>query len=754
MEFIPNQDQEKALKFFTNWWYSQNRFAILEGKPGTGKTALVSALTVSIKDCAPLYTAPTNEACRQLELVLPKDSLIKTTYSALGFNMTTHGEIKELKQGKLPAILNDINLLIVDECFHPDTEVLTRKGFKNITEITFDDEIASMDLESKLTYFDKPLAIIEKEYNGILHYLNSDRITNYKITENHAVVVLREDSLVKTTANRIKSNDKLVLTATLGEQGRKSLTWEEKLAIAFQADGSYDGNGKTSYSNRLINKGYNSELTGICFTFAKTRKIERIKEILDNLSLDYKEIQVDRGRTLIRVRKVPCAWVSKNLTEVFSLYDISQEYCIAFIAELIKWDGSIMKDGEVLYYSSIKEVNIDFAQIIASLAGYKTNKTIQIDARKETFSDVHRLFITNSIYSGNFSNLKHNNLIKEVYKGKVHCVTMPKGTLITRYNGFITVMGNCSFIGETLFNAIQELGIKTLFIGDRLQLPEVKINLRSDDLCEKIVFKQDYPLFTLNKSERSQGELNDFINSLSDIIYKQPRFFSSKYSKHKIQLLTYLQTKQGQQAFLNDEVNLICYSNKEVDTWNREIRQSIFGKFCPEILPKDKIILTAVTNFIGSLDNVPKRNILKNKDKAVCLSTNSKAVVKKVAVANVLGVDCHELQVLIREEKLTLYVPIVKDQLLKLEKQLKIEAISASTQAAKEKRWREYHFISSLFTEAKYSYAITVHRAQGMTIPRVFVNWNDIKKCNNIYLRHTLLSVACSRARDELTIID
>ena len=59
----------------------------------------------------------------------------------------------------------------------------------------------------------------------------------------------------------------------------------------------------------------------------------------------------------------------------------------------------------------------------------------------------------------------------------------------------------------------------------------------------------------------------------------------------------------------------------------------------------------------------------------------------------------------------------------------------------------------SMFANVKHSYAITTHRSQGMTIPRVYVSWKDIKKCDNVVLRHKLLYVAASRAKEHLSII-
>ena len=122
---VLNPDQQKAKEFFQRWWDSDKRFAILEGCAGTGKTTIVRELVQDLENCDPLFTAPTNEACKQLENVLPLGSLIRTTYAAMNYRFKTDKEEKELVQMTHDAlILNEINLLIIDECSMVGQELL------------------------------------------------------------------------------------------------------------------------------------------------------------------------------------------------------------------------------------------------------------------------------------------------------------------------------------------------------------------------------------------------------------------------------------------------------------------------------------------------------------------------------------------------------------------------------------------------------------------------------------------------------
>lgn len=749
-----NKDQEAAIQFLKNWWTSESRFALLQGAAGTGKTFLINYLVKVLPNCYPVFTAPTNEACRQLELSLDKDSFVKTTYSLLGFSMSTCDEVKQLKQRRPLAIIDDFNLLIVDECFHPDTELLTARGFVKIAEVTMQDLVASLDVKTGLTYFDKPVALIEKDYNGYLYSYQGQKTLSYSVTENHDCLVIDANScFVKRNPGKIKSNDRFYLTAKSGIVNDIKLTWLDKLRIAFQADGGYTSNGL--YSGRFSNRGYTTDKVSITFSFTKERKIKAFAKILKNLDFEWNIVNntTDTQKTIIRVSKVPANLISKSLNEVFSLENVSASYARDFIYEVVNWDGYTPEHRDYLYYSSTVESNVDFCQAMAALAGFKTNKTVQIDTRKETYLKVYRLFITDNVFSGSYSNYKAK-VKKEWYLGKVNCITMPLGTVITRKDGLISASGNCSFVDEALFSAIEGTNLKILFIGHSKQLPGVDVNLQPDSSCDSLVFFKDFPTYTLGTPERATGDLYNFITSLETLIESKIKVFRGMYNTDEIALLNYIHSEEGKAEFLNESTKLLCYTNRAVDNWNTVIRKSIFGKNCAEIVVKDKLILTSPVKYIGIIEEKASRQkLLNEKNKAVQLSTNTKLTVLRINLKRVLTIDCHELLCETIDGKVIIYVPISKEQFNKFLYSLKSECFTKTTSIAKAKAWETYHYIHSLFAEAKYSYAMTVHRSQGSTIPDTIVNWKDIQVCKNLTLRYKLLYVACSRAKNNLKIV-
>lgn len=131
--------QQEALAHLSNWWQSLQgadallastefhdlkRHIVVSGRPGVGKTYLTSKFIETASAAIPLFTAPTNEAVRQLELVLPAGTLVVTTYSALGLTMSLEQRLQAVVKASYSKInLSDYNLLIIDEASMVDEEL-------------------------------------------------------------------------------------------------------------------------------------------------------------------------------------------------------------------------------------------------------------------------------------------------------------------------------------------------------------------------------------------------------------------------------------------------------------------------------------------------------------------------------------------------------------------------------------------------------------------------------------------------------
>lgn len=291
---------------------------------------------------------------------------------------------------------------------------------------------------------------------------------------------------------------------------------------------------------------------------------------------------------------------------------------------------------------------------------------------------------------------------------------------------------------------------KILFIGDRDQLPSVVIDLKATEVAESPVTLMDYPTFHLRKVERSGGDLLDYVRHLRSLIHAKVKLYKkSKWVTSKDDLYDYIHEKEGRQKFKSGEAKIVGYTNDEVDGWNYIIRESLHrGKKLDTFMYKDMILLTEPT-----VDHsVLKMNRAGNfkKDSVKVLGANSRYQVNKIDQKTLFGIQCFALKTF---EGPILYVPENWQDVVEFKNKTVGEIYKLESFKKRMDAFRKMHSQLDMFARTKYSYAFTTHRSQGMTIPEVYVNLADINKCQNVMLRHKLLYVAASRAREKMFLV-
>ena len=94
-------------------------------------------------------------------------------------------------------------------------------------------------------------------------------------------------------------------------------------------------------------------------------------------------------------------------------------------------------------------------QAIAILAGYRTSIYKRIDKRKATYKPCYKLSIREKRLKAVCHGL-HKDVVP--YDGKVYCVTVPSGVIVTRYNDDVMVAGNCvhAMFGAAIIKYIRD----------------------------------------------------------------------------------------------------------------------------------------------------------------------------------------------------------------------------------------------------------------------------------------------------------
>ena len=302
------------------------------------------------------------------------------------------------------------------KCVAGTTEILTPKGWVPIRDWNYKNtEVAQWDKATgEITFV---IATNLSVYHDNVIEL-SGRNAHVVGTHNHKVLTHRSDQKqykIYTLAEVPNSSHYGIPTCGKWGYSDSIMTSAEvRLLVAFQADGAYNHK-----SHR--------------FKFTKRKKVDRIKDILNDLSIPFNESEQGDGSISIGFRGP--AWLTKTFDS--RLLGLGFDEMLTFIGELHHWDGHIRTNGSKQYFSTIED-NVKWAQTIAHLCGYTAL--------------IHRCeqkgFGTKPIYIMKYNNRNTRAMLVSMKKRFIEEPTtvygpeVPSGYFLIRSEGRISVTGN------------------------------------------------------------------------------------------------------------------------------------------------------------------------------------------------------------------------------------------------------------------------------------------------------------------------
>ena len=246
--------------------------------------------------------------------------------------------------------------IVEGECFKGETEILTNKGWVSFDKYNGED-ICQVD-EFKKYSFVKPLNIIKKKYTDNLVKLSNSRNFEITTTKNHNIVVEdKEGNLSKIKAidifNKVSVNKNIPRVCNGTSKNDYNISDNDlRLQVMFSADFTFRKEG---------------DLYG---AFKKSRKVERLKMLLDKSELKYSCNEVKNGYTSVFISR---KFNTKRFSKLFKnewLSLLSERQLRIILEEILYWDGNSVPNRSQIEYSSKEYHNVTFIQTVAHLLGY------------------------------------------------------------------------------------------------------------------------------------------------------------------------------------------------------------------------------------------------------------------------------------------------------------------------------------------------------------------------------------------------
>lgn len=314
-------------------------------------------------------------------------------------------------------------------CLPSTNEVLTRNGWVSFDDLEKGEEIVQWD-NGKLS-FAVPSEIVRGKQEVLYEFTNN---VGFKMTTTGSHRVLTQTlrgnyktDLAETFKDGLPRDRVILISGQLDSTGLVVQDFFIKLLVAVQADGSFEDKA-------------------IRFKFHKQRKVERLKEILNNLRITYS--LSEEGRFYIpNGVEIVSEYLDDNKDFKPILLNLNKNQTDIFISEIQYWDGTLTKNNNIIF-DSHSITSRDFIHTLCSLNSILSFSHQYIKPNPFKLGEVrtvYRVTISNTFITKKQTKPVRTNSIKVNMKNglfDVACVTVPSSYFLCREGDTIFVTGN------------------------------------------------------------------------------------------------------------------------------------------------------------------------------------------------------------------------------------------------------------------------------------------------------------------------
>jgi phage terminase large subunit len=346
------------------------------------------------------------------------------------------------------------------KCFHPDTDVLTSEGWKNVAEVKVGDLAATMDPITRKTYFKPVTKSFAYDYKGEMFEPSSEtgeRSTSLKfsVTKGHKMLVstngdpLRFEKIEKLSG---KSRTKFARYTNDFCEGNLVDYYD----IPKFEDGNYRKSGRKptrfpivswlKFLGWFLSEGCASRQSTYSIHIAQSKEVGRlqIEEDLKDFPYHYKKDATGfnfSGKDLKNYLRSAVGTYSDNKRIPRDIMNLHPSLLVHLFNALIAGDGMWWPDtgkgGDYKWTYSTNSRGL--ADDVAEL-GFKLGYSISGNESKTAKGKVCWVVRGFQHKDSGFCKLK-----KVPYEGKVYCVEVPPyHTLVTKFSQVIVITGNSS----------------------------------------------------------------------------------------------------------------------------------------------------------------------------------------------------------------------------------------------------------------------------------------------------------------------
>lgn len=455
-------------------------------------------------------------------------------------------------------------------CIDKQTEILTKEGFKKVNDISLDTVPYGYDMLTGEIRENKLLNIIDRcqyDFEKIMSFSNN-RI-DFRVSSEHDMVFKgRTKNYKKLPAKEMLKHKTQICVPVSGIEVSDGSGLDEKYLKFigwFLSDGYHNKKGNQLTISQSSTSPYINELRELlinCNFDFKEYRIKRIKEDYAegiNFMIPKKSKQADKlGWNILE------KYIDKKLNKNYEVF--TKQELTFILYGLIKGDGCnkgnySWKVSSHLICTGIDEVFTDNLQSLLVRRGFYCKKTKRCSTYNEFFNKnpKHVFFITvkdtNYVtipgYNDKDSSVNNKKqyqrsriTTEDVIDEELWCVETEMGTIITRRNGKVMIMGNCGRGVRIDPNKKDCLVVD--FSGNCERFGKVEtITIENQDITKgwavfnKNILLSNYPLNTNNRPTRESllQKINwekDIRDNTVDIKKVDVAFYFGRYKNKKV----------------------------------------------------------------------------------------------------------------------------------------------------------------------------------------------------------------------------